>query len=345
MDELSALREMRAQAPEADADRLGPARERLMAAARTAPAGTATGRRRLRSGRPARPRSGGLGRIVPAGMIGLAAALALVAVQVAPTGPPGGDGAPATPAVAARYAETAVVLERAALVAESRPAAAAPRADQWQYRRYVTVQPNGDGEVQEHEEWLRYDGRQNAGYDLDGAFRVQDVPPDPGDDDLSPEKYAERLRRLPTDPDELLAHVTGDRHWIDLPKEDPGGAEPPDARAFRVLSVYLGQRAVMPPELEAAIYRALARIPGVAVELGVRDAAGRAGLGVFHRPAGEERERRYLILEPDTFRYLGSRTVWLRDEVIGGEVAFTAGSAYVTAELASTIVDRPGQRS
>ncbi|WP_196467726.1 hypothetical protein [Planomonospora sp. ID91781] len=55
------------------------------------------------------------GSIVLTGLVGLAAALALVAVQAVPTGPPGGgDGAPATPTVAARYAETTAVLERAA---------------------------------------------------------------------------------------------------------------------------------------------------------------------------------------------------------------------------------------
>ncbi|MFC4061739.1 CU044_5270 family protein [Planomonospora corallina] len=350
MDELNVLREMRAEAPEGDAGRLRPARERLLAAA-----GGAGPVRRARPASPGRLWSGAHRGTLLAGSACAAAVVALAAVQLGQTGSPAGEGgastastastASAAPTAAERYADTAVVLEQAALVAESRPVGAAPRPDQWQYRRYVTVQP-GDGERREHEEWIRYDGRQTAGHDWEGGFRVRDVPPDPGDDDLSPERYAEKLRRLPTDPDGLLAHVRGDRHWIDLPAgEGSRGAEHPDVRAFRVLSLYLKQGAVMPPELEAAIYRALARIPGVTVETGVRDAAGRVGLGLVHTPSQHQEMRRYLILQPDTFRYLGDRMVWLRDKVIGGEVAFPAGSVFATAELASAIVDRPGQRS
>ena len=177
------------------------------------------------------------------------------------------------------------------------------------------------------EEWIRYDGKQIARYD-DGRLRISDVPPDPGDDDLSPQRYAEKLRELPTDPDKLLAHVRGDRHWIDLPVEEgaTGAREDPDARAFRVISVYLGQQAIMPPKLEAAMYRALGKIPGVGVEVSVEDAAGRKGLGVF-RDAGGLDTRQYLILEPETFRYLGMRVLWLRDEMSGSSTCCSGREA------------------
>ena len=62
------------------------------------------------------------------------------------------------------------------------------------------------------------------------------------------------------------------------------------------------------------MYRALGKIPGVGVEVNVEDAAGRRGLGVFREDDGLG-TRRYLILKPETFRYLGMRVLWLRDEM------------------------------
>lgn len=328
MDDLTALRELRADAPEPDAGRLAATRARLVAGTDRA----ANRRGFLSLGRP----------MVLAGAFGLVAALVLTLVQIDRTGGAGDT----SPPNAARYASASEVFAQAALVAEARSTEASPRPDQWQYSKSLSRQPNEDsGDGRPTEEWIRYDGKQTAGYDADGRLRISDVPPDPGDDDLSPQRYAKKLRELPTDPDKLLAHVRGDRHWIDLPVEEgaTGTPEDPDARAFRVISVYLGQQAIMPPKLEAAMYRALGKIPGVGVEVDVEDAAGRKGLGVF-REAGGPDTRRYLILEPKTFRYLGMRMLWLRDEMSGSELMFRAGSVYSIAELASGIVEKAGQR-
>jgi hypothetical protein len=327
VDDLTALRELRAEAPEPDAGRLAATRARLVAGTDRA----ANRRGFLSLGRP----------MVLAGAFGLVAALVLTLVQIDRTGGTGDT----SPPKAARYASASEVFAQAALVAEARSTDASPRPDQWQYSKSLARQPNEDsGAGDTMEEWIRYDGKQIARYD-DGRLRISDVPPDPGDDDLSPQRYAEKLRELPTDPDKLLAHVRGDRHWIDLPVEEgaTGAREDPDARAFRVISVYLGQQAIMPPKLEAAMYRALGKIPGVRVEVDVEDAAGRKGLGVF-REAGGLDTRQYLILEPETFRYLGMRVLWLRDEMSGSDLMFRAGSVYSTAELASGIVQKAGQR-
>ena len=56
-------------------------------------------------------------------------------------------------------------------------------------------------------------------------METRTIEPDPGDDDLSPRQYAARLAKLPTDPDRLLAHVKGDRHWRDKPDEERGRGE------------------------------------------------------------------------------------------------------------------------
>ncbi|MFD0884696.1 hypothetical protein ACFQ08_09055, partial [Streptosporangium algeriense] len=172
------------------------------------------------------------------------------------------------------------------------------------------------------------------------------------DDDLTPREYAARLAELPTDPGRLLAHVRGDRHWAAKPEGETG--EPPDARAFRVLSVYLNQEVPVPPRLRGAIFRALAEIPGVRVDSGVRDAVGRAGIGIAyergapgvgtqHDTDGRVVSRSYLVLDATTYEFLGTRTDWVRDEFVNGEVAFPAGSFHATAELAKGVVNGPGE--
>ncbi|MEU4227617.1 hypothetical protein AB0F17_25270 [Nonomuraea sp. NPDC026600] len=166
---------------------------------------------------------------------------------------------------------------------------------------------------------------------------------------MTPQQYDAKLRELPTDPRKLLAKVTGDRHWIEGAREEgvPKSVVPADVRAYNVIMLYLSRYGTMPPKLEAAMYRALALIPGVRIEQGVSDAAGRSGLGVWLERAGDARAyRKYEILDPATYRYLGSRMVWLRDDVPPGRSQPVArkGAVWSTALLSSMIVDRPGQR-
>ncbi|MBB5076737.1 CU044_5270 family protein [Nonomuraea endophytica] len=309
MDDLKILAELRSDAPTPDADRLRRLRRRV------------TRRRR--------------GLVVVPSLLVTAVAV-VVAVVVLRQSP---DVRP-LPFVEAIPLNSETVLERAAEAVEKRPVAPEPRPDQWQYTKTLNVQP-ADGRTTTRESWLRYDGKQTAGWDIDGNFRVADVPPDPGDDDLSPQAYRKKLLKLPTDPDELIAHVAGDRHWIDKPREEgvPKVVEAPDQRAFRILTLYLKQQAVMPPKLEAAIFRALAKIPGVRIEQNVKDATGRTGLGLFR---SAESPRRYIILDPGTYQVMADQMIWLQDEVRYGEVIFKKGSVFADVWLASGIVDRSG---
>ncbi|MEU1386299.1 MULTISPECIES: CU044_5270 family protein [unclassified Nonomuraea] len=331
-DDLTLLRELRADAPEPDADRLDAVRARALAS----PRALAPARRRRRFW------------AVPSL---LAAATVAAAVVVAVNGPHA--PAPAPPfAVTTMPVRAKTMLRQAAQVAEGRRKHHEPRPDQWLYRKDLVKQPYEDrGTVQEY--WTRYDGTRQALRENGGSLDFQDITPDPDDDDLTPRQYAAKLAALPADPAKLLAHVRADRHWATLPKGE--GGEHPDARAFRVLSVYLDAGVPMPPEVEAAVFRALAEIPGVRVDLGVRDAAGRAGIGVAYEPAGsvpggpvrdaEGRivSRSYLVLDAETYRFLGRRVDNLQDEVLGGEVTARQGTFYATADLATGVVDEPGQ--
>lgn len=324
MDELKLLSELRADAPEPSADRLRALRARAL-------------RRRRRTRFWLAP-----------SLLTAVAAGAAVFVQV--------NGAEVTgvrPAVVETTAVRAeVALNQAASTAEKREPGATPRPDQWLYRKIAVRQPGETaGVVQEY--WTRYDGTRQGLRQDQGTLELMTIVPEPDDDDLTPREFAAKLAELPTDPGKLLAHVKKDRHWMDKPAQEKGGAEPPDARAFRVLSVYLDQEVALPPKLEAAVYRALARIPGVRVYTGVHDAAGRPGLGISYEPGagvgtvrdkdGQVVSRTYLILDPTTYRYLGRRVDYLRDEVIGGQVISQAGTFYASAELAAGIADEPGR--
>ncbi|WP_433511367.1 CU044_5270 family protein [Nonomuraea sp. CA-143628] len=352
MDDLNLLQGLRADAPEPDAARLAALRDRLTAVTTAtlttaATSSTKTGttetattpeRRRLwrRLWRPL------AARVLLAGTLAAGLAIAPTFIRSAD------QNRPVPPAHSTRPGSIQL-LEQAALVAERRPFRK-PRPDQWVYTKTKDVQP-ADGRTTIYEQWMRFDGKQAASIGEDGELHVSDLPQlDPGDDDLTPQQYYDKLVALPIDPYKLLAHVAGDKHWLKPLMEDgvpvPRGTPVPrDAQAFRVLTLYLDQGAVMPPKLEATIYRALAKIPAVKVEVGVLDADGRPGIGLYYEPKGQEITTRYFVLDSQTYRLLGDRMVWNRDQYLGDnpEPAFRKGSVGLTATLAGGVVDRPGQ--
>jgi hypothetical protein len=325
MDDLRSLRAWRAEVPEPGQEWIIPERRRLLTRIRGR--GRALGR-----------------RLLVVGVLGTAVVLAVATLRPAPPAP----GPASTPSVI--RLDSGVVLARAAEVAGKRGGVQVPLPSQWHYTKTLDKQPNSDT-TETHEQWMRYDGLQAANFGEDGELVVgpEGNPLDSDDDDLTPQQYDAKLRELPTDPKKLLAKVTGDRHWIKGAREEgvPKSVAPADVRAYHVIMLYLSRYGTMPPRLEAAMYRALALIPGVRIEQGVSDAAGRSGLGVWLERADDAPPfRDYKILDPASYRYLGSRTVWLRDELPPGmsQPIARKGAVWSRALLSSTIVDRPGQR-
>ncbi|WP_329426173.1 CU044_5270 family protein [Streptosporangium sp. NBC_01495] len=326
-DDLRSLREWRAEIPEPGQEWVIPQRRRMLTRIRGR--GRTLGR-----------------RLLLVGALGAAAALAVTTLRPEPPAP---NPANTPPLV---QLDAGVVLAHAAEVAGRRKSAQVPLPTQWHYTKTLDKQPNSDAAIT-REVWMRYDGKQSAHLgsarlgQKEGELVIRDVRLDPGDDDLSSQQYDVKLRALPTDPRKLLAKVTADRHWIEGAHEEgvPKSAEPDDARAYRVIMLYLSRYGSMPPRLEAAMYRALALIPGVRIEQGVSDAAGRSGLGIWREGAADGPSRRYDILETGTYRYLGSRMLWLSDESWDGRVVVPKGAVWSRALLSSVIVDRPGRRS
>ncbi|MQA88011.1 MAG: hypothetical protein GEV03_26170 [Streptosporangiales bacterium] len=143
---------------------------------------------------------------------------------------------------------------------------------------------------------------------------MQDPPPD---------SYA-RLRQLPTDPDELLSHLY--RH--------APGDRPRSERAWMYVTETLGVYPV-PPEVQAAMFGAAAKIPGVTLVRDSVDAAGRHGVAVALEVDGVQEQ---LIFDPETFRYLGQRGVVADAEEIGAPKGSLVRSIAI---LETKVVDQP----
>jgi hypothetical protein len=111
------------------------------------------------------------------------------------------------------------------------------------------------------------------------------------------------LAALPTDPDRLLrwAHEQGDVYlqFTHMLRSNP-----------------------LPPDLQAAIYRAIAQVPAVTVE--TIDVFGRPALALAQTTDGVREE---LLLDPETYAYVGERR---------GDL--------VSQRVTAAIVDEPGAR-
>jgi hypothetical protein len=224
---------------------------------------------------------------------------------------------------------SAEVLERAASAAERKPFTA-PRDDQWIYIE------DRDSTGQTRVRWHRADGAGLAWRDGRGKLRVEISEPHPRRPGLF-QGYKE-LDALPTDPDALL-------RWAYREAENVTGAGLTEhGDVYAILNGMLRSN-VVPPDLEAAIFRALKRVPGVGVE--PIDVGGRPALAVGQT---EDWLREELLLDRETYTYLGERSTVVRDAVIdprkaGNETGgVTQGDRVVSERIATAIVDAPGER-
>ena len=143
---------------------------------------------------------------------------------------------------------------------------------------------------------------------------------------------------LPTDPAALL-------RWAYAQTPDVTGAgSTDDAEAFNILRGILGN-GVLPDHLQASVFRAMERIPGVAVR--TVDVLGRPTLA-----PGQTGEwlRQELLLDPETYAYRGQRSTVVKNATINPLKAGNStgrvykGHTVVAERLAARVVDRPGAR-
>jgi hypothetical protein len=270
----------------------------------------------------------------------------------------------------------AVVVARQ-LPQEREPAAPAanaaeptPRPHQWVYTKELQVE-YGDRKPFTYEHWIRVDGKKFVNQDQNDprAARTRNVRKErmqlrsfpqgcpPGQPArIRPAvglgRFFPNPSAVPTDPDGLLAAV------YQL-VEDPACAPIPvgdtvQDRAFMLIDGML--QTLMPAEVRAALSRALAKIPGVTVAQGATDATGRRGVA-FVRAAAIEGPRSSgwlrleIILDPNTYRYLGARHVVTRDHFTPDTPSGSKGTRnrkgqvlVSRAQLALAVVNAPCQR-
>ncbi|RKN41770.1 CU044_5270 family protein [Streptomyces hoynatensis] len=213
------------------------------------------------------------------------------------------------------------------------------RNEEGPYERELWLSPDGtDGWVEDphflggHRTVYAPEGVEQELYGpgmfTDGQFWPDDAEYEPAKA-LTP--TYEFLASLPTDPQELL----------DLVYAAPGVADREDGegRDYAALLTIgsLIEEALLPPELAAAIYQAAAEIPGVELETGVADAAGRAGIAL----AWDDGEfRTEWIFDGDTYTYLGQRIT----QLTAGRGVEAGTVLRDSAVLDRAVVDRPQER-
>ncbi|GGV13456.1 hypothetical protein GCM10010182_37610 [Actinomadura cremea] len=335
MNDIDALREAW-DAPE------GPSAE-ARAGARTALVDRTAGRAPAASSRPVArarrlPRLGI--RLAAVGALATAAVVGVTVLQQAGGVDEHGRPAPAVPGIpAAPVANASELLERAAKSAEVR-SFTPPRPDQWIYvesrsRRGDT--PNGPvsddpADTRTNRSWTRADGKVLA-YTEDGKL-VQSAMPAT----TPPADYAS-LSKLPTDPDALLKWTYADMGGLGET------AEGRYSTAYTMLTAIL-RDSELPPKVEAALFRAIKKIPDVTLVEGRVDMAGRQAIALGRITEGYLHEE--ILFDPKTYEYLGERAVAIKDNTTRGEDGTRSvregDLLRLTVQVKSGIVDEAGQR-
>ncbi|MFF4189709.1 CU044_5270 family protein [Nonomuraea sp. NPDC001831] len=203
-------------------------------------------------------------------------------------------------------AHAQVVLTRIAAAVQEKEFTP-PRGDQWIYTESRVADQGkrvGQGERLTPQTpppetvepfWIRADGRR-VGYLVRGKLTTSD----PGE--RTPENTYALLASLPTDPDALLAAY--DELY------QAAGHSVDDEWIFLRLAVTLSQNLV-PPEHEAAIFRAMAKLPGVTVDERATDTEGRPALSISQVAEGWRKVE--ILLDPVTYAYRARRETAITD--------------------------------
>jgi hypothetical protein len=163
---------------------------------------------------------------------------------------------------------------------------------------------------------------ENLGGD-DAKVRIDGGTPTTAGADNTP--YAQ-VAALPTDPDVLLKKIYAITE---------GRAPGRDAAAFDWVGETISE-AIVPPKVEAAIWLAAGKIPGVEVVHDAVDAAGRHGEALAFESLNERSE---YIFDKTTHTYLGERSYLVKAGKAGKAGQLTG----ITAVLDRGVADKIGQ--
>ncbi|MGW0845029.1 CU044_5270 family protein [Streptomyces sp. NPDC002787] len=237
-------------------------------------------------------------------------------------------------------------LERIARAAEKRPGPGEVRDDQFVYVKstddYVDA-TTGDEcvpqktSLNESETWASVDGtRPGLRRISEDGKEVYQEPQDPRANAgaRAPHTYRE-LADLPTDADTMYA-------WL---HKGSNARQPTADSAFATASDILSDNLV-PPDVAAALFRAVAKLPGVTTAREVRDAVGRTGIAIGRTPTEPGLERIEWIFDVKTLEYLGERELYTASLQPGLSTCPPTEKGTVVTSKAITevaVVDKAGQ--
>lgn len=304
MDEMTAVRELRAEAPQARRADLVAGRERLLAEA-----GRGGRTRRLRAD----------WRLAAVGAAAAITVAAVVGTQVV-----GGGSGEAQPGSRPGY--TVELGSAKDLLNDAADAIAAgsgvtAHAGQWIYTKTVETNLTDDERPgpQTDERWTKYadpsmeDGKEG--------------------DDHSPREQAEFLRSLPDDPEKVRAAARAFYYATD-------DSESRTEHEYRALTVLLSRAYVYEPEDLAKVYRALATVPGVRAA-DVQDAAGRDAIALYRKSGGADQDRNETLIDPVTRLYSGFRFVAEMDGTEWKKGDIVMSGARITTAVVDKQGERP----
>jgi hypothetical protein len=225
---------------------------------------------------------------------------------------------------AARQAVLAAKLLRAAAAHLTRAVPATePSPGQWIYYKTVSygypnlVEPSG---VTTYEEWITFDGSQTAYYQNGQIVTHTSPAPPPGpgvnpwtawNTDATPKTAYDALAALPASPQALLkviARQAAGQNAQNIAAGNPIAGVTPKTEAqreFDYLTLILWNAAVGipgPPAAEAAAYQAMASLPGITVQQGIKDTAGGQAIGVSDDGGYDQ-----LLIDPVSYQVIGIR--------------------------------------
>jgi len=321
MDELTLLRELGEEIDRTAAEPTAATRHRVVSGiAGGTPGG---GRRSWFTAR----------RVVPAGALLAGGLAAAVALAVGGPGPAARTGPGPNPGVASETPETPLdargILLAAARTARDTPSSA-PAPNAFVYTRTMergmAARMDGDGTTwrpyaSTREAWLSADGSRDGAVTPSGQTELVAIPAH----ETTPAYDA----NLPT-----TAAAMTDYLYRDVGKGEKSGAEAVAFQAGRALS----QESFMPPAARAALFEAMAAIPGVEVVRDAENVAGEKGVAVAFR---EGVTRDELLFDPSSHRVIGLRSVFVGHDGTMPTGTVTFSSAVLESAVVSQVRERP----
>jgi hypothetical protein len=303
----------------------------------------AAARRRYRYRRPL---------AIAGGVLGAAAVGALVVGQSLPGG---AAPSPAGPAQHPAAAAPGLAATAAQFVAYAMKAASTttfdPAPNQWVYRKVEDDgpanpahqgAPGTPSKPISFERWLSGDFQRSAGNDtgqlvIGRSSWTAGVQLDGWPQLTFPTSY-KFFNSLPTDP-AALTQLIASANKVDATTVAGGTV------IFNAVQGLM-QSFVLPPQLDAAFYGVLAKLPGVTFDSSVKDLSGRTDAGFSITREGYFKDE--IMVSPTTFAYLGLQDIAVADHTnvaLDGTYHIVPGQILAwQAVLASGIVDQAGQR-